>query len=158
MWRLYLVEWHDHPDSDSWEPEHMLLEDGYKPTIDEFWLRSAKKPASDFHPEPDNKHRCWVCGWASKNSSKLRMLKCHLTREKHWWSTDRARLTAKKDLCRDKLEERQKKLQKVRWGEKPVKNCWRFKYLGAIFTPDGRQMEDVCSRRGSRRHTHVPAR
>ena len=121
--RLFLVEWRDHPGSDSWEPEHMLLEDGCKPTIDEFWLRSKKNPANAFYPEPNDRPRCWVCGWASAKSDKQRVLKCHLTRKKHWWSTDRARLTAKKDVHRDKLEDRQKQLPKVNWGERPVKNC-----------------------------------
>ena len=101
----------------------MLLEDGCKPTIDEFWLRSERNPANAFYPEPNNRNRCWVCGWASAKSNKLRVLKCHLTRKKHWWSSARARLTAKRDVRRDKLEGRQKKLPKVKWGTKPVKNC-----------------------------------
>ena len=121
--RLYLVEWRDYPGSDSWEPEHMLLEDGCKPTIDEFWLRSKRNPASAFYPEPEDRPRCWVCGWTSNKSNKPRVLKCHLTRKKHWWSSSRARLTAKKDVRRDKLEEKQKALPKIKWGKKPVKNC-----------------------------------
>ena len=142
--RLYLVEWCDHPGSESWEPEHLLLEDGCKPTIDEFWLRSKKNLASAYHLDPNDKPRCWVCGWSSSKSDKPRYLKAHLTRKKHWWSTHRNRLSAKKDVRRDKLEARQEALPKVKWGNKPVKNCWRFKYLGSVFTPDGRQINGRC--------------
>ena len=31
-------------------------------------------------------------------------------------------------------------------GQDAGRNCWKFKYLGAIFTPDGSHMEDVCRR------------
>ena len=121
--KLYLVEWRDHPGKDSWEPEHMLLEDGCKPTIDEFWARSKRNPANQFFPEPEGKPRCWVCGWSSK-SNNPRYLKAHLTRKKHWWDTSRPRLTAKKDVRSDKLEVHQKSLPKVKWGTTPpVKNC-----------------------------------
>ena len=139
------MKWTNYPDEDSWELEHMLLQDGCKPTIDEYWLRTGGNPAQDFHPDPDGKRRCWVCGWTSK-SNDARYLKAHLTRTNHKWSTKRAHLTAKKDVKRDKLKERQDSLPKVRWGEQEVSNCWLFKYLGSLFTPDGSQEEDVCSR------------
>ena len=80
------------------------MQDGCKPTIDEFWLRTGGNPAQDFHPDPDGKQRCWVCGWASK-SNDARYLKAHLTKKKHKWNTKRARLTAKKDVKCDKLKE-----------------------------------------------------
>lgn len=102
--QFYLVKWDNYPGEDSWDLEHMLLQDGCKPTIDEFWLRTGKNPAQDFHPDPDGKHRCWVCAWTSK-SKDARYLKAHLTRTKHKWCTKRAHLTAKKDVRRDKLKE-----------------------------------------------------
>ena len=34
--KLFLVKWEEHPGEDSWLPEHSLLEDGYKDSIDEF--------------------------------------------------------------------------------------------------------------------------
>ena len=98
----------------------MFFEDGCKPVIDEFWQRSGKNPANDFYPDPDGKHRCWVCGWCSK-STDPRYLKAHLKRKKHKWQTKHAKLTAKKDVERDKLQERQKKLSKLRWGANEIK-------------------------------------
>ena len=46
-----------------------------------------------------------------------------------------------------KLAEQQKSLPKMRWGEIPANNCWRFKYLGSHFDADGGQMADVKIKR-----------
>ena len=92
-------------------PEDLLLRDGCRESINTFWATSGLNPSLDFYPGPEGNFRCWVCGWVSEKSNKPRVLKCHLIRKKHWWSTERARLTAKKDVYRDKLEDRQKTVE-----------------------------------------------
>ena len=145
--RHFLVRWEGlPPEKDTWEPEFLLLEDGCKQAINEFWLSTGLCPARDFYEDKDTAHRCWVCGWATNSGE--RYLKTHLTRRKHYWShqDDRPCNTARKDIRHDKLKRRQQELPKVRWGEKEVDNCYRFIYLGSIFQVDGDHMSDVLAR------------
>lgn len=46
----------------------------------------------------------------------------------------------------EKRERIQKQLPKVKWGEREIRNSWRFKYLGSIFEAGGGCMEDVRAR------------
>ena len=82
--KLFLVKWEGHPGEDSCLPEHSLLEDGCKDSIDEFWHKSGLNPALDFYPDPHNLPRCWMCGYACKNPHP-KYLKAHITRNGHNW-------------------------------------------------------------------------
>ena len=43
--KLFLIKWEGYPaDSNSWVPEHSLLRDGCKESIDAFWLKSGINP------------------------------------------------------------------------------------------------------------------
>ena len=126
-------------------PEHSLLRDGCKDTIDAFWLSSGINPALDFYPDPEGRPRCWMCGYACKNPNP-RFLKAHITREKHDWFKKRAHIQAKLDIRRDKFEEQQDKLPKVKWGVREVFNAWKLAYLGSDFVPDGDHLPDVRKR------------
>ena len=64
-------------------------------------------------------------------------LKAHKTRAKHHVEEMiKVSGQARKEAKRKKMEEVQEKLPVVMWGDKPADNCWKFQYLGAIFTPD----------------------
>ena len=140
--KLFKVQWRGYKGADSWEPEHSLLRDGCKDSIDEFWLRTGINPAQDFYPDPENRPRCVMCGWTA-NSMDPRYVKAHQKRKGHQWNKRRAHTTAKRDVKRNKLKQLQQQEEKVRWGSREVENCWNFKYLGALFQPDGDHMPDV---------------
>ena len=44
--KIFRVQWTDYPDEDSWKKDHSILKDGYKETIDKFWLQSGLAPKS----------------------------------------------------------------------------------------------------------------
>ena len=141
--KLFLVKWEGYEESEnSWLPEQSLLRDGCKESIDAFWLESGLNPAEDFYKDPDCRPRCWMCGWACDNPHP-KYLKAHLTRKGHNWYKKRAHQSEKKDVKKDKYEAAQTAMQKVRWGEQDVRNCWQFEYLGSIFQADGDHMPDV---------------
>ena len=144
--RLFLVRWTNYPGEDSWQSGHMLMEDGCMESIKEFWIKSGKNPAQDYYPPPDGKSRCWICAWTCKKPDDGRYLKAHLTRSGHWWDAQRAHVTAKKDIKRDKIEQRQETMAPVKWGDKEVRNCWRFEYLGSLVQCDGSHIPDVLRR------------
>ena len=145
--KLFLVRWEGYEEEDdSWETEHSLLRDGCKESIDEFWLRTKINPALDFYPDPDDRPRCWMCGYTCSTNTAPRFLKCHITKAKHNWHKQRAHLRTKLDIKHDKLEAMQDKLQKVKWGDQTVSNCWRFEYLGSDFVPSGDHLPDVRKR------------
>ena len=81
--KLFLVQWTDKPGEDSWQPEHLLLRDGCKESIDDFWLRSGANPALDFYADKTGTPRCWMCGWESTAKNKVLGLKTHIRRAKH---------------------------------------------------------------------------
>ena len=105
--RLFKVKWQgyaeDHPKATTREPKYLLLMDGCKESIDEFWSRT------ELNPLPMTvraKHRCWICGWKTE-SKRPGVLKAHLTRAKHKWSKQkkaRVHAQAKKDIKKLKLE------------------------------------------------------
>ena len=56
--KLFLVSWEGYgEEEDLWMPEHSLLHDGCKDTIDSFWLSSGINPALDFYPDPEGRPR-----------------------------------------------------------------------------------------------------
>ena len=71
---LYKVRWENYPDpnEDTWETEKMLLEDGCREAIDDFWERSGICRTLDFYPDPDGINRCWMCGWNCKKNNDVR--------------------------------------------------------------------------------------
>lgn len=146
--KLYKVRWKNYPDpeDDSWESEKMLLQDGCREVIDNFWERSGKCRTLDFYPDPDGLNRCWMCGWICKKNNDVRYLKTHIKRMKHRWNKSRTHLTAKRDVRKDKLAERQNQLMRVYWGDSPLDNRWQAEYLGSIFQADGDQIPDIKRR------------
>ena len=70
----------------------------------------------------------------------------HLRLREHHWHKQRAHTTERKEIKKDKLEEAQDKIPKVRWGDKQLKNSWQFPYLGSIFQPDADIIPDVQAR------------
>ena len=146
--KLYKVKWEGYPDSeeDTWESEKMLLEDGCREAIEDFWGNTNTPRTLDFYPDKDGHPRCWMCGWICKKNKAPRFLNAHVTRSKHSWSKKRAHLQARKDIEKVKLESRQDELEKVFWGKQMIKNCWIFEYLGSLFQADGDQTPDVKRR------------
>ena len=61
--KLFLTKWVGHPGEDSWMPEHLLLKEGCKDSIDDFWLKSGLSPTQDFYPDVEGANRCWMCGY-----------------------------------------------------------------------------------------------
>ena len=121
--KLFLVQWADHPGEDSWLPEHALLRDGCKQSIDDFWLITGKNPARDFYHDKHNKPHCLICGWASKSTKfATRCLKAHITRSGHKWNKERVKATANRDAILKKQKDRQQALPKVKWGDKDIDN------------------------------------
>ena len=113
--KLFLIKWEGCPESEnSWVPEHSLLQDGCKESIDDFWEKSGINPAKDFFPDSECRPRCWMCGYACSNPA-MRFLKAHITVKGHNWYKHRTHLTAKADVKRDKLEAAQNRLPKVCW-------------------------------------------
>ena len=126
--KLFKVKWagyaEDDADATSWEPERLLLRDGCKDSIDDFWLRNKLNPAADYYPSRDGKQRCWVCGWDT-DSKRPGVLKAHLTRAKHHWhKQERARTHAQavKDVKGCKLKAMQQAKPHVYWHDVEVKN------------------------------------
>ena len=70
----------------------------------------------------------------------------HIRLSKHQWSKERAHLTEKKDIKRDKLDAQHIKMPHVYWGDLQVTNDWQSLYLGSIFQPDGDELPDIRAR------------
>lgn len=102
--KLYKVKWAGYPDpaNDTWETEKMLLEDGCREVIEDFWDRTGACRTLDYYPDKDNYPRCWMCGWSCKKNKTPRFLKAHITRKQHSWSKARAHITAKRDIEHEK--------------------------------------------------------
>ena len=122
--KLYKVSWRNYPDpeDDTWETEKMLLEDGCRESIDEFWERLGINRTLNFFPDPNGRNRCWMCGWICRKSNDMRYLKSHITRTQHKWNKKRAHLSAKRDVERDKLEEQQHNMPHVYLGDLEIAN------------------------------------
>ena len=140
-----------------WNREHLLLRDGCRDTIRSFWEKSGMSPTQEFYDV--DAHKCEVCAREFKRKQDL---KAHKTRAKHHYHQIQMKKLsgkAKQDAVKKKKQENQDALPKAKWGEKAADNCWRFKYLGATFTPDGGHIDDVReriamaqSRHGTMRH------
>ena len=145
---LFKIRWLGlNPEEDTWEPEHLLLRDGCKESVDAFWAQSGLNPAQPFHDDAEGRPRGWICGWASKSMEPL-YLKAHIKRARHAWCRKRAHGTAKKDVLHDRHQEVQKQRGNVCWGDKEVVNTWQFVYLGSVFQTNGSHMADVARRIG----------
>ena len=77
--RWFLVKYKGYQMSE-WSREHLLLRDGCRDSIREFWSRTGKQPNKKYYPDPEGKHRCTICG---KPYKRARDLKAHRTRMKH---------------------------------------------------------------------------
>ena len=53
---------------------------------------------------------------------------------------------SEKNIKREKLEQQQETLAHVKWGDKEVRNCWRFEYLGSLVQCAGSHIPDVLRR------------
>ena len=94
-----------------------MLRDGYRESIKEFWLASGLNPAQDFYADPDDKPKCWICGWATEEADPRlpkRPLDTHIQRKKHQWKRRHTCKTARRDIRRDKMEARQQTMEKVK--------------------------------------------
>ena len=139
--RWFLVKYAGH-EVPEWNREHLLLRDGCQDTIRSFWEKSGLSPCREFYEVEANK--CEVCGREYKRAQDL---KAHQTRKKHRYAELRqVSGKAKSEAIKIKTEEAQQLLPTANWGATPAANCWKFKYLGAIFTPDGKHMADVRRR------------
>ena len=119
------MEWEGHPGKDSWMPEALLLQNGCRESIKTYWATSGLNPSQDFYPDPDGDTgtRCWICGWKSTAANKKLGLRTHIRRTQHKWTRQRAHLSSKRDVRRDKADEIQDKLRDhVHWGDIPVQN------------------------------------
>ena len=139
--RWFLVKWGGH-EVPEWEREHLLLRDGCRDSIRNFWQKSGLSPCREFYDVAQ--HKCEVCGREYKRAQDL---KAHKTRQRHHFEQiTKVSGTAKKEAIKAKHEEAQEQLPTAKWGEDPADNCWTFEYLGSIFTPDGSCMPDVRRR------------
>ena len=145
--RLFKVKWAGYTakQQHSWVPEHSLLQDGHHSRIKKFWDDHGLNPTKAYYPDQEGRPRCWMCGWSCKPDRPW-LLRGHITRSRHDWNRKRAHTTAKKDVKADKLKDRQKELDTVKWGKKAIQNCWQFIYLGSVFQCDGDHMPDVQRR------------
>ena len=127
-----------------WSREHLLLRDGCRDSIREFWSRTGKQPNKKYYPDPEGKHRCTICGKPYKRTQDL---KAHRTRMKHHES-QRVKVTdtAKVDAIQQKRKAMQNLLPKVKWEDIEADNTWQFAYLGSIFEAGGGDMPDVRRR------------
>ena len=127
-----------------WSREHLLLRDGCRDSIREFWSRTGKQPNKKYYPDPEGKHRCTICGKPYKRAQDL---KAHRTRMKHH-EAQRVKVTdtAKVDAIQQKRKAMQNLLPKVKWEDTEADNTWQFAYLGSIFEAGGGDMPDVRRR------------
>ena len=141
--RWFLVKWIGYEEPD-WQPEHLLMRDGCRDSIRDFWASSGRNPSKDFYADPEGKHRCTVC---CKTYKRAQDLKAHRTRAGHFEDKqEKITQTAKVDAVLEKRKAMQNALPKVRWGEREADNTWQFKYLGSIFEAGGGDMADVRRR------------
>lgn len=118
--RWFLVKWKGH-DKPEWERGHLLTRDGCGDSIKEFWVRTGKNPAKNFYDDSRGKHRCTVC---AKEYSRSQDLKAHRTRARyHDEKTHKVTATAKRDAKLEKRKDMQKRLPRVKWGDREAKNA-----------------------------------
>ena len=141
--RWFLVKYKGYP-TPEWSREHLLLRDGCRDSIRDFWSRTGKRPNQKYFPDPEGKHRCTIC---AKEYKRAQDLKAHRTRTKHY-EEQRAKITATAtvDAILHKRKAMQDQLPKVKWDEHEASNTWQFRYLGSIFEAGGGDMADVRRR------------
>ena len=141
--RWFLVKYKGYP-TPEWSREHLLLRDGCRDSIRDFWSRTGKRSNKKFYPDPGNKYRCTICGKAYKRAQDL---KAHRTRTKHYEEqTTKVTATAAVDAVLQKRKKMQDLLPKVKWEDKEASNTWQFKYLGSLFEAGGGDIADVRRR------------
>ena len=134
--RKYLVRWKGYgPEYDLWLPHNNLHPD----LINEFLL------ANGLYDHNWTGVRCPECDkpCASERGVKLHKRHCQMQPETQNFDGT----CAVKRVRDDKLEAKQKRLRgKVLCEGKELKNVFRFKYLGAIFSANGDQTYDIKRR------------
>ena len=112
------MKWGDH-EVPEWEREHLLLRDGCRDSIRNFWQKSGLSPCREFYDVAQ--HKCEVCGREYKRAQDL---KAHKTRQRHHFEQiTKVSDTAKKEAIKAKHEEAQEQLPTAKWGEEPADNC-----------------------------------
>ena len=112
--RWFLVKYKGYQ-TPEWSREHLLLRDGCRDSIREFWSRTGKQPNKKYYPDPEGKHRCTICGKPYKRAQDLN---AHRTRMKHH-EAQRVKVThtAKVDAIQQKRKAMQNLLPKVKWED-----------------------------------------
>ena len=77
--RWFLVKYKRYQTSE-WSREHLLLRDGCRDSIRDFWSRTGKHPNKKFYSDPEGKYRYTICG---KTYKRTQYLKTHRTKKKH---------------------------------------------------------------------------
>ena len=103
-----------------WSWEHLLLRDGCRDSIRDFWSRTNKQPHKKYYPDPEGKHRCTVC---AKTYKRAQDLKAHKTRTRHH-EEQRTKVTktATIDAILEKRKAMQDLLPRVKWENNEAAN------------------------------------
>ena len=145
-----MVKWEGYAEPE-WQRGHLLELDA-KDAVRHFYIDNGLSPCKDLYPDPEGLNRCTVC---AKTFKRPQDLKAHRTRTKHYDDAqEKIAPAAERKAKEAKKEAQQAKLPKVKWAPDPVKNCWQFEYLGAVFQADGSQMPDVRRRVAMAKQRH----
>ena len=68
--RWFLVQWGGQEKLE-WEREHLLLRDGCRDSIRDFWDKSGLSPCQEFYDVDE--HKCEVCGKEFKRAQDLKV-------------------------------------------------------------------------------------
>ena len=68
--RWFLVQWGGQ-EKPEWEREHLLLRDGCRDSIRDFWDKSGLSPCQEFYDVDE--HKCEVCGKEFKRAQDLKV-------------------------------------------------------------------------------------
>ena len=110
--RWFLVKWGGYEEPE-WERGHLLLRDGCRDSIRDFWDKSGLSPCEEFY-DVEHVNKCEVCG---KEFKRAQDLKAHKTRKKHHFEQIRkVSGTAKKEAIKTKARRGPKTAAKSKMG------------------------------------------
>ena len=153
IWYHFKVRWTNYSPSAQlvirgcWKIHWDKNQDDCSENIRSWCEESGLNPAKEYYPDPGIVEgsatglRCWMCGFSENH--KALGLKTHIRRTGHNWNQKLQIVMVRKKVKTDKLTGLQETRPKVKWGDQPVQNSWRFKYLGNIFEADANQIPDI---------------